>query len=74
MSEVQNCILWNNNALEEGNEIALLAYWYAIPWNFVYVPANIDLRYNNIEEGYNGISLSFEGSTPQYPIFYNITY
>ncbi len=74
MSEVQNCILWNNNALEEGNEIALLAYWYVIPWNFVYVPANIDLRYNNIEEGYDGISLYFEGSTPQYPIFYNITY
>ena len=74
MSEVYNSIIVDNNAIEEGNEIALNAYWYMIPWEFIFVPANITLEYNNIEEGYGGISRNFEGSTPQNPIIYNIIY
>ena len=74
MSEVYNCIIVDNNAIIEGNEIALNAYWYMIPWGYVFVPANITLEYNNIKEGYGEISLNYEGSTPQYPIIYNIIY
>ncbi len=76
LTNVIDCIFWDDNAVEGGDEVALYAYWYYdwISMTYAWSPANASFYYDDIEGGIGSFYLNYEGSTPQYPIIYNIPY
>ena len=76
LTNVIDCIFWDDNAVEGGDEVALYAYWYYdwISMINAWSPANASFYYDDIESGIGSFYLNYEGSTPQYPIIYYIPY
>ncbi len=79
-SEMQNCIIFDNEAIEDTTQIYLFAYWFHDydPGSHTEIhewrPANLNIYYSNIEGGYDNIYLNYDGSTPEYPINYDLNY
>ncbi|MEA2095600.1 MAG: right-handed parallel beta-helix repeat-containing protein [Candidatus Cloacimonadota bacterium] len=78
-SIMNNCIIWGNSALEDNAQVYLNAYWLhyyepGVGEIYVWMPANLNIYYSNIEGGFEEIFFNYEGSTPEYPITYDFEY